>query len=226
MFGSMRTAHGQWAAVRYQIGIKRRWAGRRRKKGRPAGEVERGESGELVSWSGLSVNETRRPPETESAIYKYTRRSKSQDTRWLRENAKDGKKIAWIFYFCQINRPILLQSIRSFTRIKHQLCDTLQALSLYHRIDFRGKTGSNRLFRLGLTSDGLLVTLGKGLGLTLLAALLPKQETRQSKPFSSDIGSIRTSHLANFRSIWPRRSEATRGPSLRDLRTARADTAR
>ena len=133
------------------------------------------------------------------------------------------------FYFCQTNRPILLQSIRSFTRIKHQLCDLPGVSSsrqfLYIIVSISRERG-NRLFRLGLTSNGLLVTLGKGLGLALLAALLPKQETRQSKPFSSDIGSIRTSHLANFRSIWPRRSEAARGPSLRDLRTARADTAR
>lgn len=95
------------------------------------------------------------------------------------EKSKIWQKDSLDFYFCQTNRPILLQSIRSFTRIKHQLCDTprgffLQAIPLYHRIDFAGK-GENRLFRLGLTGNGLLVTLGKGLGLTLLAALLPKQ---------------------------------------------------
>ena len=39
----------------------------------------------------------------------------------------------------------------------------------------------NRLFRLGLTSNGLLVTLGKGLGLTLLAVLLPKQRNPSVK---------------------------------------------
>jgi hypothetical protein len=37
---------------------------------------------------------------------------------------------------------------------------------------------------------------------------------------------IRTSHLAKRRSMFPRRSAARRGPSLRDLRTARAATAR
>ena len=136
------------------------------------------------------------------------------------------------FYFCQTNRPILLQSIRSSTRIKHQLCDppgVSSSRQFLYIIASISRERGNRLFRLGLTSNGLLVTLGKGLGLTLLAVLLSKQETRQSKSlserFSSGLG-IRTSHLANFKSIWPRRSEAARGPSLRDLRTARADTAR
>ena len=99
------------------------------------------------------------------------------------ETGKIWQNIAWISISAR-QRPILLQSIRSFTRIKHQLCDPpgffLQAIPLSHRIDFAGK-GKDRLFRLGLTSDGLLVTLGKGLGLALLAVLLPKQETRQSK---------------------------------------------
>lgn len=42
-----------------------------RRKKDPAGEVERGEGGELVTVSGIPVNETRRPPETESVIYIY-----------------------------------------------------------------------------------------------------------------------------------------------------------
>ena len=39
------------------------------------------------------------------------------------EESKIWQKDSLDFYFCQTNRPILLQSIRSFTRIKHQLCD-------------------------------------------------------------------------------------------------------
>ena len=88
------------------------------------------------------------------------------------------------FYFCQTNRPILLQSIRSSTRIKHQLCDppgVSSSRQFLYIIASISRERGNRLFRLGLTSNGLLVTLGKGLGLTLLAVLLPKQRNPSVK---------------------------------------------
>ena len=48
-----------------------------RRKKDPAGEVERGEGGELGTVSGIPVNETRRPPETESVIYIYAQQNKT-----------------------------------------------------------------------------------------------------------------------------------------------------
>ena len=58
--------------------------------------------------------------------YIFTQQSKTEQESvyaMATEESKIWQKDSLDFYFCQTNRPILLQSIRSFTRIKHQLCD-------------------------------------------------------------------------------------------------------
>ena len=97
---------------------------------------------------------------------------------WFYSEAIDLWQNNSILYFCHTIGPILLQSIRSFTRINPPLCDTILppiTMLLYHRINFAA--GGNRLF-LGLSSHGGLVILGERFGLTLLAVLLPKREIR------------------------------------------------
>lgn len=86
--------------------------------------------------------------------------------------------------------------------------------------------GESSLF-LGGLSERLVVGLGERADLTLLAVLFVITSNRQSKSnITRGPNYSLTSHLAKRRSIWPRRSEARRGPSFRERRTVRAAIAR